>query len=336
MSFLRPTEPVYLLGPKSWLPERVVTNQDVLDWMGTRARPSWITHRTGVEQRRWVAEEQACSDVAAAAASRLLEDYRIDRERIAQLLLATVSGDYPTPPTSPLVLPKLGLDRVGVLDLSAACAGFTSAVHMGAALTAATGSDQLVIAADIRSKFLNREDLATTALFGDGGASCLVSRLPEQADFQFVASELAADPSMADIIAIRAGGSRLPHHQNPDPTKVFLKMEHGATLFMKGVDNMSNGATSLLRRLEMTVDDVDWFVPHQANLHLIRAVTDKLGADRAKVVETVQFTGNTSGASVGIALSHLKEHLPLRPGQSVLLISAGAGGASACALLRSL
>ena len=122
MSLLRPTEPVYLLGPRSWLPERVMTNQDVLTWMGTRARPSWITHRTGVEQRRWVEEGQACSDIAAAAASRLLEDYRIDRERITQLLLATVSGDYPTPPTSPLVLPKIGVEHAGVLDLSAACA----------------------------------------------------------------------------------------------------------------------------------------------------------------------------------------------------------------------
>lgn len=336
MSFMRPAEPVYLLGPKAWLPERVVTNQDVLDWMGTRARPSWITHRTGVEQRHWVEEGQACSDVAAAVATRLLEDYRMDRKRISQLLLATVSGDYPTPPTSPLILLRLGLDGVGVLDLSAACAGFTSAIHVGVGLLLATGGDQLVIAADIRSKFLNREDLATTALFGDGAASCLVSKSPEQADFQLVASELAADASMADIIAIRAGGSRLPHHQNQDPSKLFLKMEHGATLFMKGVDNMSTAAATLLRRLDMKVGEVDWFVPHQANLHLIRTMTDKLGADRAKVVETVQFTGNTSGASVGVALAHLKERLPLRPGQSVLLISAGAGGVSACALLRSL
>lgn len=336
MSFMRPAEPVYLLGPKAWLPERVVTNQDVLDWMGTRARPSWITHRTGVEQRRWVEDSQACSDIAAAAATRLLEDYRIDRKRITQLLLATVSGDFPTPPTSPLILPKLGLEGVGVLDLSAACAGFTSAVHVAAGLALGSGTDQLVIAADIRSKFLNKEDLATTALFGDGAASCLVSRSREQADFQLIASELAADASIADIIAIRAGGSRLPHHQNSDPAKVFLKMEHGATLFMKGVDNMSTAAANLLRRLEMTLADVDWFVPHQANLHLIRTMTDKLGADRAKVVETVQFTGNTSGASVGIALAHLKEKLPLQPGQRILLISAGAGGVSACALLRSL
>ncbi|MFP2905136.1 3-oxoacyl-ACP synthase III family protein [Pyxidicoccus sp. 3LFB2] len=336
MSFLKPTEPVYLLGPRSWLPERIMTNQDVLDWMGTRARPSWITHRTGVEQRHWVEDGQACSDIAAAVALRLIESHHIDRKRIAQVLLATVSGDFPTPPTSPLILPRLGLDRVGVLDLSAACAGFTSAVHVGAALAASTGSDQLVIAADIRSKFLNREDLATTALFGDGSASCLVSRRPEGADFQLVASEMAADASMADIIAIRAGGSRLPHHQNDDPAKVFLKMEHGATLFMKGVDNMTAGADSLLRRLELTVADVDWIVPHQANLHLMRAVTEKLGADPARVVETVRFTGNTSGASVGIALAHLKERLPLKRGQRVLLVSAGAGGASACALLHSL
>ncbi|MCE9667160.1 ketoacyl-ACP synthase III [Myxococcus stipitatus] len=336
MSFLRPTEPVYLVGPRSWLPERVVTNQDVLDWMGTRARPSWIAHRTGVEQRRWVTDEQSCGDAAVAAALRLFEEGRVDRARIVQVLLATVSGDFPTPPTSPLILPRLGLERVGVLDLSAACAGFTSAVHVGAALATATWGEQLVIAADIRSKFLNREDLATTALFGDGSAACVVTRRAEGADFQLVASELSVDASMADIIAIRAGGSRLPHHRNDDPSKAFLKMEHGATLFMKGVENMTTGADTLLRRLETKVSDVDWVVPHQANLHLMRAVTERLGVDPARVVETVRFTGNTSGASVGIALAHLREQLPLKPGQKVLLVSAGAGGASACALLHSL
>lgn len=335
MSFFQPAHPVYLVGPTSYLPERVMTNQAVLEWMGVEVRPSWLSHRTGIQERRWVEESQACSDLALAAARRLFEQHGLERQRITQLVLATVSGDFPSPPTSPLLLPGLGLEAIGVLDLGAACAGFTSGLFTCASFTLATGGDQLLIASEIRSKFLDKKDLATTALFGDGAAACLVTREPAGASFQLLAAELSADSSVADIIAIRAGGSRLPSHLNPEEDQAFLKMQKGATLFMKGVDLMSSSAESLLRRLGMKVEELDWVVPHQANLHLVRATTDKLGVAREKVVETVQFTGNTSGASVGIALAHLREELPLEPGQKVLLVSAGAGGSSACALLES-
>lgn len=336
MSLFKPARPVYLVGPVSYLPERVVDNPALLAWMGVEVRPSWISHRTGIQERRWAEDSQACSDLAIAAARRLFEQYGVDRSRITQLVLATVSGDFPSPPTSPLVLPGLGLEAIGVLDLGAACAGFTSGLYTCAALALATGGEQLLIASEIRSKFLNKEDLATAALFGDGAAACLVSPEPARASFQLLAAELSADSSVADIIAIRAGGSRLPFHQSQEEENAFLKMQKGATLFMKGVELMSSSAASLLRQLEMKVEDIDWVVPHQANLHLVRATMDKLGVAAGKVVETVQFTGNTSGASVGIALAHLREKLPLRAGQKVLLVSAGAGGSSACALLVSL
>ncbi len=336
MSFLRPGRDVSITGPEAYLPERRMRNRDVLDWMGVAVRASWITHRTGVEERRWVEPDIACSDLAAAAATRLMDRHDISRSRIGQLLLATISGDHPTPPTAPLVLGKLGLDAAGAVDLGAACAGFTSGLHIGAALQLTSDEDLLLIAADIRSKFLHRRDLATTALFGDGAASCLITGQRQGARFRLLASELGANPSIAELIGIRAGGSRLPHHQSRDEHDAFLKMAHGATLFMKGADLMREAARSLLARAACDVDEIDWFVPHQANLHLIHAMTDKLGVPRHKVVETVQFTGNTSGASVGIALGHLADNLPLASGQRILLVSAGAGGSSACALLESL
>jgi 3-oxoacyl-[acyl-carrier-protein] synthase-3 len=336
MSFLRPARDVFIVGPETHLPERRMSNRDVLDWMGVAVRPSWIAHRTGVEERRWVEPDVACSDLAVAAATRLIDRHGIARPRIAQLLLATISGDHPTPPTAPLVLGKLGLDTAGAIDLGAACAGFTSGLHLAAALHLASDEEQLLIASDIRSKFLHRRDLATTALFGDGAASCLITSQRAGARFRLLASELGASPSIAELIGIRAGGSRLPHHQSHDEHDAYLRMTHGATLFMKGAELMRDAASSLLARAGCDIGELDWLVPHQANLHLIHAMTDKLGVPRHKVVETVQFTGNTSGASVGIALSHLAERLPLAPGQRVLLVSAGAGGSSACALLESL
>ncbi|HSP80662.1 MAG TPA: ketoacyl-ACP synthase III, partial [Myxococcaceae bacterium] len=117
MSFFQPAHPVYLVGPTSYLPERVMTNQAVLEWMGVEVRPSWLSHRTGIQERRWVEESQACSDLALAAARRLFEQHGLERQRITQLVLATVSGDFPSPPTSPLLLPGLGLEAIGVLDL---------------------------------------------------------------------------------------------------------------------------------------------------------------------------------------------------------------------------
>lgn len=336
MSFFAPARDIYIHGPAVHLPARVMRNQDVIDWMGVHMRPSWITHRTGIEARHWVRDDEACSDIATAAAARLLDPRDIARARIRQLVLATVSGDHPTPPTAPLVLRNLGLAHAGALDLGAACAGFVSGLHLCAGLHLATGEEHLLIAADIRSKFLRRRDLATVALFGDGAASCLISDRRAGADFQFLASELTADGSVEDLIAIRAGGSRLPHARNQDEDNLYLHMRSGATLFLKGVDIMVASARSLLARTGRGMDDIDWVVPHQANLHLVRAVTDKLGVPRDKVVETVSFTGNTSGASVGIALGHLRERMPLRAGQRVLLVSAGAGGAAASALLAAL
>ena len=389
MSFFAPARDIYVHGPAVHLPARVMRNQDVIDWMGVHIRPSWITHRTGIEARHWVDDDQACSDIATAAAAELLSQRDIATSRIGQLVLATVSGDYPSPPTAPLVLRNLGIERAGALDLGAACAGFASGLHLCAGLHLATGEEHLLVAADIRSKFLRRRDLATVALFGDGAASCLISDRRDGADFRLLASELTANGSVGDLIAIRAGGSRLPAGRNQDEDNLYLHMRSGAALFLEGVDLMVASARSLLARTGGSIDDVDWVVPHQANLHLIRAVTDKLGVPRDKVVETVSFTGNTSGASVGIALGHLLQRLPperqsvclternravasrprraegvggawatekqrrdapqirgfategkpigaLRAGQRVLLVSAGAGGAAASALLAAL
>lgn len=335
MSFFQPDRDIYLLGPEVYLPERVLSNQELLDWMGVDEEPEWIRNRTGIEERRWARDDQACSDIAAAAAEKLMRRYEIDPGRIAQLLLATISGDFPTPPTSPLTLQLLGLKNVGALDLGAACSGFVSGLHVAAGLFFATGREHLVIAADIRSKFLSRDDLATTPLFGDGAASCLVTGQPGQARFRLVASELGADPSVADIISIRAGGSRLPQTRCEREEDRYLHMRQGAKLFFKGVSLMANSARGFLDRLDMTIDDIDWVVPHQANLRLIRAMAKKLGVPGDKVVETVQFTGNAAGACVGIALGHLMERLPLQPGQKLLLVAAGAGGSSATALLES-
>jgi 3-oxoacyl-[acyl-carrier-protein] synthase-3 len=333
MSFHQPKENIFLHGPVFYLPENKVSNEDLIKWMGRDIRPSWISHRTGIESRHWAADNEAVSDLAAAAAEKLFSESGLKAEA-RQLVLATISGDYPTPPTAPLLQHRLGLQDIGAMDLTAACAGFTTALHATSQFCVATGETQLLVAAEIRSKFLAKDDLAATALFGDGAAACFVSRQEKGASFRYVASQTFSDGSVADIIAIQAGGSRLPYERSTMPEERYLKMKKGATLFVKAAEGMAEAGERFLAKLGLKVSDVDWVVPHQANLHLVRDVARRLNVEPERVIETVQFTGNTSGASVGIALSHLRAGGAASKGARVLLLAAGGGGLAACSLLE--
>lgn len=335
MSFHEAKSAIFMHGPVSHLPAKKVTNEDLIAWMGRDIRGSWIEHRTGIQSRHWASEEEACSDLAFAAAEKLFQEFPAWRGEARQLLLATISGDYPTPPTAPLVQHRLGLQNIGAMDLTAACAGFVTGVHSAAQFFAASRETQLLIASEIRSKFLAKDDLAATALFGDGAAACFVNGEEKGASFRYHASQLFSDGSVADIIAIQAGGSRLPYEKAQNPEDKYLKMKKGATLFVKAAEGMAEAGQRFLERLGLSVNEIDWVVPHQANLHLVRDVTRRLGAAPEKVVETVQFTGNTSGASVGIALAHLRATVSAPKGSRVLLLAAGGGGLAACALLET-
>lgn len=333
MSFHQPKEEIFIHGPVSYLPEKKVTNEDLIAWMGRDIRGSWIEHRTGIQSRHWASDSEACSDLGAAAAEKLFAEFPAMKPKARQVILATISGDYPTPPTAPLLQHRLELEDVGAMDLTAACAGFVTGLHAAAQFCAATGEEQLLISSEIRSKFLAKDDLAATALFGDGAAACFLSKSPGA--FRLIATQTFSDGTVADIIAIQAGGSRLPYEKAENADDKHLKMKKGATLFVKAAEGMADAGKRFLARMNLTVKDIDWVVPHQANLHLVRDVTRRLEVEQEKVIETVQFTGNTSGASVGIALAHLRGSGNVRPGNRILLLAAGGGGLAACALLEA-
>lgn len=335
MSFLKAAKDVFIRGPEFHLPERVVTNDDLVRWMGAEIRASWIEHRTGIRERRWAAKDEAVSDLAHAAAGKLLARHPSSRAEIRNLILATISGDFPTPPTSPLLQHRLGLAGCGAFDVGAACSGFVSALHVGASLVLATSEPQLVVAADIRSKFLNPSDFSTAVLFGDGAAAMLLDTRGGRASYRFIASQLFSDGSIADLISIPQGGSRAPFTKDSPADAATIRMKQPAAVFVKAVNGMSEAASTFLKKLDLRVSDVDWLVPHQANLQLIREIAKQMELAPERIVETVAFTGNTSGASVGIALAHLPEK-KTKAGQKVLLLAAGGGGLAAAALLECL
>jgi 3-oxoacyl-[acyl-carrier-protein] synthase-3 len=334
VSFFKAERAIYLKGPEIYLPEQVVTNDELVEKMGVKARGSWIEKKSGIRERRWASDSEACSDLACQAGEKLLAKYTAERERIRLLVLATISGDYPTPPTAPLVQDRLRLKNCGAFDLGAACAGFVTGLHAASSLQLATRDSVLLIASDIRSKFLDLGDFATASLFGDGAAACILSSDPSGARFKLLASAIYSEGSVADLISIQAGGSRLPHSKNSDPSAQFMRMQNNVALFLTAAEGMAESAKLFLAKLGMSTEGIDWVVPHQANLHLIEEVAKRIPVPSERWVKTVQYTGNTSGSSVGIALHSLAAKDEAKPGQKVLLVSAGGGGLAACALLE--
>lgn len=336
MNLLRAEKPIYLKGPYIALPERIMSNQDVLNWMSSTQNPAVIGFSTGIRNRRWVNENQACSDLAVEAAEKLFANKPDEKNKITQIILATISGDYISPPSSPLVQYRLGLQNAGAFDVGAACAGFVVGLHTSAAIAQASQGSVLLIASEVRSKFLDKNNFATSVLFGDGAAACLVSQDQEQAEFRFIASALFADGEVSDTVSTPAGGSRLPAALCTNPEQFYITIKEGTALFVKAVHGMVDSATGFLNELNLSSRDIQWLVPHQGNKNLVLAVAKQLGFADEQVIKTVEENGNTSGSSVGIALDYLREHAGIKTKDKVLLVAAGGGGIAASALLEVL
>lgn len=334
MNLLRTNKPIYLKGPYAALPDKLMSNKDVLDWMNSSQNPAVIGFSTGIRNRRWVNADQACSDLAVLAAEKLFTEKPDEKDKISQIILATISGDYVSPPTSPLVQYRLGLENTGAFDVGAACAGFVVGLHTSAAIAQASKGSILLIASEVRSKFLNKNNFATSVLFGDGAAACTVSEDQEHADFRFIASALFADGEVSDTVSTPAGGSRLPAWECTNPDQFYITIKETTALFIKAVHGMVDSATAFLNELNLSIDDIQWLVPHQGNKNLVLSVAKQLGFPDERVVKTVEETGNTSGSSVGIALDALRQMGKIKARDNVLLVAAGGGGIAACALLE--
>lgn len=334
MNFLRAEKPIYLKGPYAALPQQVMSNQDVLNWMGSTQNPAVISFSTGIKNRHWAKEDEACSDLAIHAAEQLFAAKPDEKKKISQIILATISGDYLSPPTSPLVQYRLGLSNTGAFDIGAACAGFVVGLHTAAAIAQASSGAILLIASEIRSKFLNKDNFATSVLFGDGAAACTVSQDASNAEFRFIASALFADGEVSDTVSTPAGGSRLPASQCTNPEQFYITIKENTALFIKAVHGMVDSAIDFLKELHLSTADIQWLVPHQGNKNLVLSVAKQLGFSDEQIIKTVEETGNTSGSSVGIALDSLRTNSTLKPKDKILLVAAGGGGIAACALLE--
>ena len=316
--------PVTITGLGCHVPERVVTNDDLAEFVDTS--DEWIRERTGIRERRIAAEAEAMSDIALPAARAALEDARVDPGEVDLVIVATITPDMAFPATAALVANELGSSTAAAYDLSAGCTGFMYAVAQAYGMVAAGLSRRaLVVGGDVLSRILDWTDRSTVVLFGDG-AGAVVLEPSEEAGF--LAFELGADGAGGEHLWLPGSGSR--KFEDPDE---FVKM-NGREVFKFATRVLVSSAEAVLDRYGASIEDVDVYVPHQANVRIIEHATKKLGIPSDRVVINVDRYGNTSSGSIPLALADAEADGRLQPGKLVLMTGMGAGLTWGSALMR--
>lgn len=296
-----------IIGLGAALPERRVTNAEIGERLGVSAE--WIERRTGIGERRYAAAGQRVSELASAAARLAIEDAGLQASEIDMVLVATVAADEITPSTAPIVAHELGIGSVAAIDVGAACAGSIAALaHATAWIEAGRARHVLVIGAEILTRLVDFDDRRTAPLFGDGAGALVVSL---DADGQIGPFVLGSDGGAARAIcATREKG--------------VLEME-GHETFLMAVEKLSTSTVKVLELAGLTLEDVDLFVYHQANGRILSTVADRLGVAHERVFDCIAGFGNTSAASVPLALGEAVRVGALQPGARVVLGAVGAG-----------
>jgi 3-oxoacyl-[acyl-carrier-protein] synthase III len=315
---------VTITGLGAYAPERVITNDELAQMVDTS--DEWIVERTGIRERRIAADSQALSDLSLPAVRQALEQAGSDGTDIDLLIVATVTPDMMFPSTSALLADQLGAKDAAAYDLSAGCTGFMYALAQAYGMVASGLSRRaLVVGGDVLSRILDWTDRSTVVLFGDG-AGAVVLEPSEKAGF--LAFELGADGGGGEHLWLPGSGSR--KFDEPDR---LVKM-NGREVFKFATRVLVSSAEAVLERCGAEVEDVDVYVPHQANVRIIDHATKKLGIPSERVVINVDRYGNTSSGSIPLALADAQTDGRLRPGSLVLMTGMGAGLTWGSALMR--
>ena len=311
-----------LAGTGMSVPSRVVTNLDLEKVVETS--DEWITTRTGIRERRIAAEGESLSPFAVEAGRRALESAGVPAEDVDLIILATVTPDRPIPATSCTVQHRLGATRAAAFDMAAGCSGFIYAQSVAKQfLLTGRCRNVLVIGAEVLSKYIDWQDRTTCVIFADGaGAVLMQAGEPPRG---VLASAMHTDGSMQDFITLPAGGTQLPPSaETVRDRQHFIKMKGNET-FKIAVRAIEEVSREVLDAAGLTPADVDWFIPHQANLRIIDAVGSRLGIPGERCYIDIERYGNTSAASIPIALDEAVREGKIRRGQIVLMAAFGAG-----------
>ena len=314
-----------MISVGGYLPQRVVSNHDLAAMVDTS--DEWIRQRTGIAQRHIVAEGEKTSDLARHAADRALANAGMTGADIDLIIIATSTPDDTFPSTATKVQHQIGAHNAIAFDVQAVCAGFVYALDVAdAMLSSGRARRALVIGAESFSKILDWEDRSTCVLFGDGAGAVLLERSESPDGFGVLASRLHADGAHRDILYVDGGPSS-------SGTVGHLRME-GNKVFRHAVEKLSSVMDEVLEAAGMVVDQVDWLVPHQANIRIIEGMQKKMGLGDDRVVKTVHDHANTSAASIPLALSSAVEDGRIKNGQVLAFEAIGGGLVWGASLVR--
>jgi 3-oxoacyl-[acyl-carrier-protein] synthase-3 len=322
--------PAGILGLGCYVPERVLTNSDLEQMVDTS--DEWIVTRTGISERRIAAKDEATSDLATAAAQRALEDAGISGQDIDLVIVATVTPDHAFPATASIVQERIGARGAAAFDLGAGCSGFIYALATGAQFVrSGLYRYVLVVGAETISRITNWKDRATCVLFGDGAGAAVLGPVGDGEGF--LAFDLGSDGSGAELLVVDAGGSREPATpQSVELNRHTIRMV-GSEVFKFAVRVIEDSTRRSLALAGLGVEDIDCFVAHQANIRIIDAATKRLELPADRVFNNVARYGNTSAASIPIALDEARREGRFGPGDTLALVGFGAGLAWASCVL---
>lgn len=320
-------------GTGMYVPEKILTNTDLEKIVDTS--DEWIRTRTGMSERHIASKDQAATDLAYEATLKAIESARIKHRDIDMIICATISGDHPFPSTACILQKKLGLRDSPAFDVSAGCTGWIYAANIAKQyIENGIAENVLVIGVEILSKITNYDDRNTCVLFGDGAGATIISRAEPKDISRLIDSDLSADGTYYDLLIQDAGGSRKPATKETVQENLHTVYMEGNKIFKLAIKSMYNTCQKVLKRNHMDTKSIDWLITHQANLRIIDALGKKLKIDEEKVFINIEKYGNTSSATVPMALDEAIRENRIRHGDLVLLASFGAGLTSGSLLFR--
>lgn len=314
--------PVGIIGAGKYVPERVLTNQDLEKMVDTN--DEWISTRTGIKERRLASEHEASSDLAFQAAQVALEQAGITAEQLDLILVASITPDMAFPSTACILQERLGAKKAAAFDLSAACSGFIYGLANASNFIAmGTYKYALVVGAECLSKITDYTDRNTCILFGDGAGAAVLGPVAEGRGFR--SFELGADGSGGELLKIAGGGSRCPASPASLEQKQHYIYMAGKEVFKFAVKIMGSAAEEALNKAGISKSEIDLLVPHQANIRIIQAALNRLELPEDKCMINLQKYGNVSAASIPIALAEAVEEGRVKEGDCIVLVGFGGG-----------
>jgi len=322
---------IRILGTGSYLPERIMTNADWAQRVDTS--DEWITTRTGIKERHFAADNEATSDLVANAGRRAITDAGLELTDIDAIIVATVTPDNAYPSTANWVQKKLGLPPMPSFDISAGCSGFLFALIVADGIIRSGSASKILVAgAETMSRAINWEDRNTCVLFGDGAGAAVVAL--EEGETGLLSTYWGADGNLGDLLKQPAGGSAMPASEETVRLKKHTVHMAGNEVFKHAVLRMQESAMKALEKAGITADDVDLYIPHQANTRIIEATIRRAGIPLEKTFINIDHIANISAATIPIALDEARKAGRLKAGDNLLMTAFGAGLTWAGAVVR--